>query len=495
MKPKYLLQCYEKLLRSINNPAYINEKKCIEAIQKITSESFVTYRIIFTKQKNTTTYQIDYPIHNLHPHAPGLKQLKQDSHPELEKYIPKIIKELNLQEPSRCWSSDDSNIILYLSVDVGLERLSSSNLLLIYYYQMAKHENKKIRNNCKNQVFMSTSTDQIELFIRKVQSGVNSLLDRTITEMAPASVQDIYLFSNQYQKSDYLKITYLHLEKLLRFLEKDYMQYIDPNRTVPFLHRVRENEVQLQKIQIVKEALTERCENQKLLKIALLPIDKISAIELNAKITYAELRYCKKYIGLCYDFFHLHLSTSELDICQLLINGNLNSLQLFEYKVDDIISNLNQQESIRDKINLLLETRKNLNQNPTAIIKPLFSDYPPIKTQIIGWIEEEIEFLKCTINLNNISQTIPADISPKTKMQTELSVAQLSYLFNLLHQSGVIKQSNQRDIFRFIAENFKTKTTEQISVDSIKSRYYNVESSTKSAVREKIIHLLNLAKS
>jgi hypothetical protein len=58
----------------------------------------------------------------------------------------------------------------------------------------------------------------------------------------------------------------------------------------------------------------------------------------------------------------------------------------------------------------------------------------------------------------------------------------------------VIKESNQRDIFRFIAENFKTKTTDQISIDSIKSRYYNVESTTKSAVREKIIELLNLAK-
>ena len=61
-------------------------------------------------------------------------------------------------------------------------------------------------------------------------------------------------------------------------------------------------------------------------------------------------------------------------------------------------------------------------------------------------------------------------------------------------ETGIIKHKNQTDVFRFISENFKTNNTEKISVASIKVKYYNVENSTKKALREKIIELLDLTK-
>ena len=96
MKPKYILECYDKLLRDINNPKYIDDKKCIEAIQKLATESFVSYKVIFNKRKNTTDFNIEYPIHNLYPQAVTFENLKQETCLELEKFIPSILKELNL---------------------------------------------------------------------------------------------------------------------------------------------------------------------------------------------------------------------------------------------------------------------------------------------------------------------------------------------------------------------------------------------------------------
>ena len=118
-----------------------------------------------------------------------------------------------------------------------------------------------------------------------------------------------------------------------------------------------------------------------------------------------------------------------------------------------------------------------------------------IKVQIKSWIEEEIEYLNWKLKAKSFSHGIAIVEKDKPKMQTDLSVAQLSYLFNLLNQSGVIKHNNQREIFRFISDNFQTKTTSEISVASIKNRYYDAESSTQSAVRDKILQLLNLTKS
>lgn len=497
MKPKYILECYDKLLRDIIYCKHIDDQKCIAAIQKRAPQSFVSYKVIFNKRKNTTDYHIEYPVHNLYPNAIAFENLQQENHPELEKFVPSILKELNIQDSTvkLFWSSQNEVKILYIILEVKLESLSKRKLLFIYYYQAVKNENIKIKNQIKDQIFKFNSKNQIEQFIHKTQLSIESLLDQTVNEIKPNSVQALYDLSDQYNKTDYLKITYRYLEKLTRFLEKEYPLYLCENSVVPFQTLLIEQQQLDSKLQLIKSKFAESCSNKKLLAIALEPNEKIAITRLDHKVDCYEFKYCKQYISACYDYFTIKVETTESDILDLLFELNLNSLQLFAYKIDTIIHELNQLDSTNDKITLLYEKRKITNQMLTKILKPFHQDYPSIKTQVIGWIEEEIEFLSKNLTLKNINQPVQVENQEKTKIQTELSVAQLSYFFNILNQSGVIKQSNQRDIFRFIAENFKTKTTDQISVDSIKSRYYNVETTTKSAVREKIIHLLNLAKS
>lgn len=137
---------------------------------------------------------------------------------------------------------------------------------------------------------------------------------------------------------------------------------------------------------------------------------------------------------------------------------------------------------------------KNYNQRQTRNFIRYDVKLPSIKEQIINWIEEEIQYLQKKISLKT-SQTDSITITEnKIKFLTIFSVAQLSYFFGLLVKVGIIKHGNQRDIFRFIAENFKTNTTDKISADSINSKYYNVEAAAKNTVREKIIELLNFTK-
>lgn len=497
MKPKYILECYDKLLRDINNSKHIDDQKCIEAIQKISIESFVSYKVIFNNRKNTTDYSIEYPVHNLHPQAVAFENLRQDNHPELDKFVPSIFKELNLlaSDVKLQWSSDNKAKFLYLSVDAKLESLSKRNLLLVYYYQLAKNENINIKKRIKDQIFKYKSKEQIEQFVHKTQSSIENLIDHIIREIKPDSVHELYELSNQYKKADYLKITYRSLEKLLLFLVSEYPTLTTENSQVPIRTLIQNKKELEQESQEIKNKLSALCSNEKLLAIALEPIEKIAEITVDKKVNYYQLKYCKQYIAACFDHFTVKQDSADSEIIDLLVELDLNSFKLFEVKIDTIIFELDQIDTTNDKIKLLFQIRKQINQKQTKILKPFLQDYPSIKTQVIGWIEEEIEFLQSSIHLRSVSQSVPSEVMPKAKIQTELSVAQLCYLFNLLHQSGVIKQSNQRDIFRFIAENFKTKTTEQISVDSIKSRYYNVESSTKNAVREKLIALLNLAKS
>ena len=78
-----------------------------------------------------------------------------------------------------------------------------------------------------------------------------------------------------------------------------------------------------------------------------------------------------------------------------------------------------------------------------------------------------------------------------SKIRTKLSVPQLAYFFRIMYQLNLINNSNQSDILNFLSSNFETENTSEISFNSLKSKYYSVDPSTRSSVREIIIKMMN----
>lgn len=215
---------------------------------------------------------------------------------------------------------------------------------------------------------------------------------------------------------------------------------------------------------------------------------KISTINIQENITYYEFNYCSEFITE----FHKQLKDKiedvvEVEIKEWLFDLNFNSLYFFDYWTDEINVELEKHDTNIEKIDVLYKSLKNYNQKQTRNFIKFNNKLPTIKEQVVCWIEEEIEYLSKKIKLDANLLFSAKNNDTKIKIQTSLSVAQLSYFFSLLIQSGILKHKNQTDLFRFIADNFKTNITDQISADSIKSKYYNVESTTKNATRLKII--------
>lgn len=229
------------------------------------------------------------------------------------------------------------------------------------------------------------------------------------------------------------------------------------------------------------------------MKLAYEPLLKIATINIQEKLTYYEFNYCSEFILTLYKQINFE-NISEETIKECLFDLNFNSTQFFDNLTDGILIELSKQENNIQKIDILYRLLKNYNQKQTRNFIKYNENLPSIKEQIISWIEEEIEYLSKKMKLDANQFTNVANNEDKIKFLTGLSVAQLSYFFALLIETGIIKHKNQADIFRFISENFKTVNTDKISTDSIKSKYYNVETTTKNAVREKIIELLGLSK-
>lgn len=172
----------------------------------------------------------------------------------------------------------------------------------------------------------------------------------------------------------------------------------------------------------------------------------------------------------------------------------MNSFKYFDYKTNKLKAELNKCESDVEQLEFLYKKLKKFNQHQSKIIKAFNHKLPDSKVQICNWIEEEIEFINRKLNLGGKNQLAIKPIEVKNKILIGLSVAQISYFVNILMKTGIIKHANQRDVFRMIAENFKTNGTDNISIDSLSSKFYNVETSTKNTIKEKIIELLNLTK-
>ena len=249
------------------------------------------------------------------------------------------------------------------------------------------------------------------------------------------------------------------------------------------------------KLEYIKSRLLLESLNDNLLRVTFEPLIKIATINIQESITYNEFNFCLTYINELY--YLLKIDTNQIEsnkIEQWLYEINFNELSFFKYIIDSIVSDLEKFESEFEKIDFLYSLLKKLNQIQARNLISYNNKLPSNRMQVISWIEEEIDYLQKKIKLDNNYMVIPRH-DEKQKMLTGLSVAQLSYFFNLLAQSKIIKPNNQREIFKFIADNFKTNVTDTISADSVGAKFYNVETSTKNAIREKIIQLLNLTKS
>jgi hypothetical protein len=79
---------------------------------------------------------------------------------------------------------------------------------------------------------------------------------------------------------------------------------------------------------------------------------------------------------------------------------------------------------------------------------------------------------------------------PYEKIKTDLTVQQLAYLFKLLLDLGIFKQRKRTDVMKFIADNFQTRKVEDISVNSLRSKFYATDDTTREVVKDVLIRMV-----
>ncbi|NEW84321.1 MAG: hypothetical protein GZ094_18410 [Mariniphaga sp.] len=178
---------------------------------------------------------------------------------------------------------------------------------------------------------------------------------------------------------------------------------------------------------------------------------------------------------------------------EVLIIFNFNTFPVVHHLISMISEDAGKTESIKDKIECLSHWLKDINQVP---VKPnyAFDIWHDTMGQFLSnAVREEIQFYEK--NLRLFSGTgYPAELSDfhnaTFKFETEMSVTQIACLSRLFMDSEVIKNANIRELLNFLAKHIRSKRQDNISAESLRMKYYNIEEGTREEVQKIIKRLL-----
>jgi hypothetical protein len=285
----------------------------------------------------------------------------------------------------------------------------------------------------------------------------------------------------------------LVFEDLLNHIEAHFTKYFDQDQKIPDAYifiSVKELEESLNNLQnLFKEKKVE----EKLSLLVLYPIIQFTDIPQKQSFSFRRLIYLKYLIK---SLFKILEEPREQDysqtIYEFLIYLNFNNHHFVQYSVTKVKSELERMDSFQAQLEHLSLLIKNLSQaqvKPDYALKP---GRPTIKVNLLNWLEDEVHYIEkrrqLTFMIPPGTQNDTADGDAKIK--TTLSVPQLAYMIRILKEEGIIVNDNKAELIRFFSRHFSSAHNENISRESLRSKYFAFEDSTVKHVQAILNKLL-----
>ena len=178
------------------------------------------------------------------------------------------------------------------------------------------------------------------------------------------------------------------------------------------------------------------------------------------------------------------------NFCRALIKVNFNAEEFFLFYVSHISKCLTACETVSDRIDLVSYFYKMVNQEQCLPNTVFIKGNLPINIQLIEWIAQELEYWKNKQQLHICPALKEDSLQKDFKLNFDLSVSHLAYLFRAFVETGVIQNKNTSALVRFFTNFVRTKKSEAISYDSFRIKFYNAESGTKDAVKKTLQSIL-----
>jgi hypothetical protein len=356
-------------------------------------------------------------------------------------------------------------------------------------------ESQKIQIQLKNEVFCLRKKRQIRLLIRKYHSTLIFLLDNVIENRK----NTIFNAPNLSASIDTIISA---LEELLSFVEIRYATYLSLDERAPITYLiVSRNELHL-KLDKLKRKKWQNENHQNIMETVISILYQLIQSNRGYKITYRQILYQKELFKSIDDFDESEKSVNiYTSLDELLIRLNFNAQVYITCLINRIVSNLDTQTTLPERMSKLLFIFKEFRQlysNESIMFEPSQQN---IKSVLHNWFKHEIAYLDREIELNTSSRIdvqtkhIDATVASGNKIECILSTDQMGLILRATDESRILKARSMSQIFKTIVPYLSTPFKKDLSYQSVRSKSYNAEERDKEIAIQTLEKIIKKIKS
>ncbi len=290
----------------------------------------------------------------------------------------------------------------------------------------------------------------------------------------------------------FCRTLYLPLRELLSFIEDRISAYFDNKEKVPdsYLRLVRQEiRTRLAALSDPLAASTADCALWNALRQELLAF---SDPEAATPATYKDILYRKDLLDELQDLSAWEAAPSLYSgLEQLLLYLNYNDKLFSNYLVNHLNAAIRQESDVNDKIDLLMQHSKTLQQLQFKPDCALHLKHPSIKVQLSQWLAEELYYQERKISswvvLPPTGSAPPP--APAAKVVCHASVDQIGIFFRAATDIQLLTTPSQRQLFDQIAPYLATLRRKNLSGDSMRSKSYSPEKKDVEVVKDLLMQL------
>ncbi|MET6997848.1 hypothetical protein [Chitinophaga defluvii] len=348
---------------------------------------------------------------------------------------------------------------------------------------VAVDEKVKIRLALLEDMFNTRDEMNMQVLINRYQILLIHLLDM-LSQGADASSNSrlsVFLYKKLQQC----------LAELLAFIENDFLKYFDLEQRVPESYHTVCRDLITKELPLLEKKLYDYKQDPVLVDLVLNNLRSFASND-RVHLPYRIFFYLKA------AWFELRNSSlyeahyGELPLLdELLLRINYNTPLFTNYFVQHLIKKKQSPlDNIDDKIKLLHNYKRMVNEVVVQPTGKLMPDLPGIVRQIIEQIDEEIQLLHPVAAPSETGLSNASDY----KVQTTLSVPILAAIFRVFKETGAIQNGNVKKLLEFVATHYTSMKSDQISYTHLHSSYYDIDPKNKQRLYDLLVQLANNSK-
>jgi len=380
--------------------------------------------------------------------------------------------------------------------------------------------NEVFKNN--NEISTANGPDQAIEYIRverlQIAEDIHRLVfnlggDKARTEMLIGDIQnEIAIFSDSYfqllltDQKDGSGInspsTAIIVETVLTEMDTLYKTFMDNypgsfNRDLPVPLSLRSSHLNVlgQQTDVILHELKNQDMDEALVSLLEAYLDISATSSAFSLLNSREIDYYALVTGHLYRLVQSStMADFEDRLFRELIYLNFNSLPLINHYLKQIQLNYDQVENYQGElIRLIIDLRnlKSLPVHPRGVFQP---GGISLKEILCGAIAEEIT---CVEHLQRIQEKKtykdwPSGIISPFYFHVTLTLEQLTFLFRIMIEAGVVIVKKKLELFDFIAKHIGTTNKESLALRSIKNKFGSPSAQTIQKVKHMLLMLVNL---